>query len=129
MFGLAEWGARWAFGEPRPDELDPTVLMWWMRGGIDPAPFGDRRVVAARPAPGRAPRRGTGSWWDPHDVSSASPTRASRSTSPSSRHSATLYQMWEGVMELAVRCVTGGPADGRRDVVLRLSGSVGAHRG
>ena len=45
IFGLAEWGARWAFGEPRTDELDPTVLMWWIRGGIDPAPFGDRRVV------------------------------------------------------------------------------------
>ncbi len=36
IFGLAEWGARWAFGEPRPDELDPVVLMWWIRGGIDP---------------------------------------------------------------------------------------------
>ena len=45
IFGLAEWGARWAFGEPRDDELDPTVLMWWIRGGIDPEPFGDRRVV------------------------------------------------------------------------------------
>ena len=45
MFGLAEWGARWAFGEPRADELDPTVLMWWIRGGIDAAPFGERRVV------------------------------------------------------------------------------------
>ncbi len=45
IFGLAEWGARWAFGEPRADELDPTVLMWWIRGGIDAAPFGERRVV------------------------------------------------------------------------------------
>ena len=45
IFGLAEWGARWAFDEPRPDELDPTVLMWWIRGGIDPMAFGDRRVV------------------------------------------------------------------------------------
>jgi DNA-binding HxlR family transcriptional regulator len=42
VFGLAEWGARWAFGEPRPDELDAEVLMWWMRGGLDPAVFGDR---------------------------------------------------------------------------------------
>lgn len=37
VFGLAEWGARWAFGEPRPDELDPTVLMWWIRAGIEPS--------------------------------------------------------------------------------------------
>ena len=29
LFG--EWGARWAFGPPRPDELDPIILLWWMR--------------------------------------------------------------------------------------------------
>ena len=29
LFG--EWGARWAFGDPRPNELDPIVLLWWMR--------------------------------------------------------------------------------------------------
>lgn len=46
VFGLAEWGARWAFGEPRPDELDAEVLMWRIRGGFEPAAFGDRpRVV------------------------------------------------------------------------------------
>jgi DNA-binding HxlR family transcriptional regulator len=45
VFGLAEWGARWAFGEPRPDELDATTLMWWIRGGIDATPFGDRDPV------------------------------------------------------------------------------------
>jgi DNA-binding HxlR family transcriptional regulator len=45
VFGLAEWGARWAFGEPRPDELDATTLMWWIRGGIDAAQFGRRDPV------------------------------------------------------------------------------------
>ena len=45
VFGLAEWGARWAFGEPRPDELDAEVMMWWLRGGLDPAAFGDRERV------------------------------------------------------------------------------------
>ncbi|HEU5196090.1 MAG TPA: helix-turn-helix domain-containing protein [Methylomirabilota bacterium] len=28
---LGGWGARWAFGEPRPAELDPVVLLWWMK--------------------------------------------------------------------------------------------------
>lgn len=28
---FCEWGARWAFGPPRPAELDPLVLLWWMR--------------------------------------------------------------------------------------------------
>ena len=27
---LGAWGARWAFGEPRPDELDPVLLLWMM---------------------------------------------------------------------------------------------------
>ena len=29
LFG--EWGARWAFGPPRANELDPIILLWWMR--------------------------------------------------------------------------------------------------
>lgn len=28
---MGAWGARFAFGEPRPGELDPIVLLWWMR--------------------------------------------------------------------------------------------------
>ena len=35
VFGLATWGARWAFGEPKPDELDPDLLMWWLHRQID----------------------------------------------------------------------------------------------
>lgn len=35
VFGLATWGARWAFGEPTPDELDPDLLMWWLHRQLD----------------------------------------------------------------------------------------------
>jgi DNA-binding HxlR family transcriptional regulator len=28
---LGGWGARWAFGDPRQSELDPVLLLWWMR--------------------------------------------------------------------------------------------------
>lgn len=45
MDALAGWGARWAFGDPEPDDLDPVLLMWWMREGIDPAPLPDQRTV------------------------------------------------------------------------------------
>lgn len=31
---LGQWGARWAFPEPRPDELDPILLMTWVRRSI-----------------------------------------------------------------------------------------------
>jgi DNA-binding HxlR family transcriptional regulator len=57
VFGLAEWGARWAFGEPRPDELDAEVLMWWIRGGLDPSVFGDRERVVIEVRFPRGPHR------------------------------------------------------------------------
>ncbi len=56
---LGGWGARWAFGDPRRTELDPVVLLWWMR----------RRVHRHRLPPGRMViqfdfRGGrTGSYW------------------------------------------------------------------
>ncbi|CAB4888977.1 unannotated protein [freshwater metagenome] len=36
VFGLATWGARWTFGEPEPEELDPDLLMWWLHRRLDP---------------------------------------------------------------------------------------------
>lgn len=39
------WGARWAFGDPRPSELDPIVLLWWMRRRVHQDRLPDRRVV------------------------------------------------------------------------------------
>jgi DNA-binding HxlR family transcriptional regulator len=43
---LGRWGARYSFGEPRPDELDAALLLWWMHRRIDFACVPDRRVVA-----------------------------------------------------------------------------------
>jgi DNA-binding HxlR family transcriptional regulator len=40
---LGRWGSRWAFGDPRPDELDPVVLLWNMH----------RRIHHHRLPPGR----------------------------------------------------------------------------
>jgi DNA-binding HxlR family transcriptional regulator len=45
VFGLGEWGARWQFGEPRDDELDPELLMWWMHDRLDFSVFPERRIV------------------------------------------------------------------------------------
>jgi DNA-binding HxlR family transcriptional regulator len=42
---LGEWGARWAFGDPRPNELDPIVLLWWMRRRVRLDRIPRRRVV------------------------------------------------------------------------------------
>jgi DNA-binding HxlR family transcriptional regulator len=35
VFGLAEWGATWAFGDPEPEELDPDLLLWWLHRRLD----------------------------------------------------------------------------------------------
>jgi len=31
---LGAWGVRWAFGEPRPEEMDPVLLLWKMHQRI-----------------------------------------------------------------------------------------------
>ncbi|CAN5499089.1 winged helix-turn-helix transcriptional regulator [soil metagenome] len=45
VVGLGEWGARWAFGEPERDELDPILLLWWMRGRVNHDALPLRRTV------------------------------------------------------------------------------------
>jgi DNA-binding HxlR family transcriptional regulator len=35
VFGLATWGARWTFGEPVEEELDPDLLLWWLHRRMD----------------------------------------------------------------------------------------------
>jgi DNA-binding HxlR family transcriptional regulator len=42
---LGGWGARWAFGDPRPSELDPVVLLWWMRRRVHRHRLPAHRVV------------------------------------------------------------------------------------
>jgi DNA-binding HxlR family transcriptional regulator len=42
---LMNWGAKWAFGEPTPEELDPVLLMWWMRRRININQMTQQRIV------------------------------------------------------------------------------------
>ena len=42
---LTVWGARWAFGEPEEEELDPVLLMWWMRDRVCIDQLPQERVV------------------------------------------------------------------------------------
>jgi len=49
VFGLAQWGADWMFGDPRPAELDAQLLVWWMHGRVDTSGLdGDRHVLHLR---------------------------------------------------------------------------------
>ncbi|HEU5083453.1 MAG TPA: winged helix-turn-helix transcriptional regulator [Acidimicrobiales bacterium] len=45
VFGLGDWGAKWAFGPPTRQELDPELLLWWAKGRIDAERLPERRVV------------------------------------------------------------------------------------
>jgi DNA-binding HxlR family transcriptional regulator len=53
---LGEWGARWAFDDPRPNELDPIILLWWMRRRVHFDRISRRRIVIQFEFRG-APRR------------------------------------------------------------------------
>jgi len=35
VFDMAQWGAKWAFPDPEPEDLDPDLLVWWMHGQMD----------------------------------------------------------------------------------------------
>jgi DNA-binding HxlR family transcriptional regulator len=54
--GLTRWGAKWAFGDPEPAELDPLLLLWWMRDRVIRERLPRQRIVVefnfreARPA-------------------------------------------------------------------------------
>lgn len=49
VFGLAEWGARWTFGEPVEEELDPDLLLWWLHRRMDTTRIpGERFTVFVR---------------------------------------------------------------------------------
>ena len=54
LFG--EWGARWAFGDPRPNELDPIILLWWMRRRVCSEAIGPHRAVIQFDFSGRTKR-------------------------------------------------------------------------
>ncbi len=42
---LMTWGEAWAFDAPDPDELDPVLLMWWLRGDVQKNRLPPHRVV------------------------------------------------------------------------------------
>ena len=42
---MGAWGVRWAFGEPKPEELDPVLLLWKMHQRIRRYLLPSTRVV------------------------------------------------------------------------------------
>jgi DNA-binding HxlR family transcriptional regulator len=114
LFG--EWGARWAFGTPRPSELDPIILLWWMRRRVALDHIPRRRVVIQFDFRG-APQR---SYWlliDRRDASVCLKHPGFEVDVILSADIATFYQVWLGRLSLveAVRKgyirLDGAPAD------------------
>ena len=65
---LTRWGAKWAFGVPEPSELNPVLLLWWMRDLTKREELPEQRVVVEFNFRQTRPKR----FWlvlDPNDVS------------------------------------------------------------
>ncbi len=53
---LGKWGARWAFTDPRPEELDPVLLLWWVRRRIHRELLPPRKIIVRFDFRGRRTR-------------------------------------------------------------------------
>jgi DNA-binding HxlR family transcriptional regulator len=97
VFGLAEWGARNAFGRPQPEELDPEVLMWWVKGRVDTTTVERRAVVQVDMTDVRR------TFWlviEPQDVSVCYTDPGFDVDALLAADSATLYGVWLGECDL-----------------------------
>jgi DNA-binding HxlR family transcriptional regulator len=94
---LTHWGARWAFGDPDESELDPILLLWWMRDRVHMERLPRRRVVVEFDFQG--PRRYT--YWlllQPEDVSICLTHPGYEVDVQVTAELATLYKVWLGRM-------------------------------
>lgn len=97
VFGLAEWGARHAFGDPRPEELEPETLMWWFHGRIDTSEVPRRAVVQVDIADRRR------LFWlliEPDEASVCYTDPGFEIDAVMRSDVATLFRMWNGEFEL-----------------------------
>lgn len=103
--GFAEWGAEWAFREPQPDELDPILLLWWLRGGLNRGALPDRRVVIRFDF-----RDARGCFWlvvNPDDVSVCLQDPGFELDLVIDADLSTLFEVWLGRTELADALAAG----------------------
>jgi len=117
VFGLADWGARYMFGDPQPEELDPEVLMWWLQGRIDTTDVPERAVVQIDVVDRKR------LFWlviDPNDVSVCFADPGFEVDAVIRGDIAVLYQVWEGERDLF---------EALRDETIELQGARWVVRG
>lgn len=97
VFGLADWGARHAFGDPKPEELDPEVLMWWLHGRVDTSELTKRAVIQIEVAD-----RARVFWLvlEPGDASVCYTDPGFDIDAVLASDIATLFRVWEGEIDL-----------------------------
>jgi DNA-binding HxlR family transcriptional regulator len=97
---LVAWGTRWAFDEPKPEHLDPVLLLWWMRSGVRRDRLPPRRVIVQFDFHGA---RSLTMWLllDPTDVSVCLTPPGGEVDVFVTADLATLYRVWVGRLSLA----------------------------
>jgi DNA-binding HxlR family transcriptional regulator len=116
---LGAWGVRWAFGEPRLEELDGGLLVWKIHQRIDRDVLPERRVVVEFDFTGPRGRR---AWLllERREVSVCVTPPGFESDVIVRADLAFFYRVWFGAIEfdVAVRCgrvvVEGAPALARQ---------------
>jgi len=112
---IGNWGVLWAFGDPRPEELDPGLLLWRMRRRIDAEKLPPRRAVVEFDFRGAR----TGSYWLILDRGEASVCLHHPGFDVDllvSADIAAFYRIWLGSLPFAqamrqgLVCIDGNPA-------------------
>ena len=115
---IGEWGATWSFTDPRPDELDPDLLIVWMARHVDREHLPHERTVVQFDF--RRPRKRYWMVLEPSEVSVCLQHPGFDVDLEVSVETATLYRVYLGRAEL------GGAMKAGR---LALSGPRALQRG
>jgi DNA-binding HxlR family transcriptional regulator len=113
---VGEWGVHWAFGDPRPDELNPGLLLWQMRRRVHLDRLPNRRVVVQFDFRGA---RCESDWFvmDPEEVSVCLHHPGFDVDLVVTADLAAFYRVWLGRTTLAEAVRVGlVELDGRRDL-------------
>ncbi len=98
LMGLGEWAARFGFEDPKPEELDPTLLMVWVARGVNRSNMPRRRTVLEFRFRGEAQR-----YWlvvEPDEVSVCYRDPGFESDLVVRSSVRTMYRIWLGREEL-----------------------------
>jgi DNA-binding HxlR family transcriptional regulator len=57
VWAIGDWAVEWLFGEPKKHQLDPLLLLWWMRGNVRLAVLPPRRTTIEFEFTGRPHKR------------------------------------------------------------------------